>query len=268
MFKHQPANSRKNYNYNAFIYTDTRYQSHFHANYELIFVMEGRPQVSLGGLDYPLEAGDCLLVSPYVVHGFTVRDARIWVGVFSDEYVSAFADTHAQTQFSRFRCDEKLTATLTEQLFFEGQPDHYHCMALLYSVCNACLKNATPLQIRADANLIRSIIDYVSQNLETDLTLGDLAGSLGYEYHYFSALFHQCFGVHFKKFLNLYRVEKACWSLEKSDADVTEVCRSCGFSGLRNFNRVFKQNTGLTPTEYRREHRDPRLLTPLKGTKR
>jgi AraC-like DNA-binding protein len=174
------------------------------------------------------------------------------VGVFSDEYVTSFATAHAQVQFSRFRCDQETTELLKKQLFFEGRPDHYLCMALLYTVCNACIKNAVPLQIRSSANLIREIIDYVSQNLDNDITLHDLAAHLGYEYHYFSAVFHQCFGIHFKKFLNLYRIERACSLLQKNDRDITEICRACGFSGLRNFNRVFKQIRGMTPTEYRK----------------
>lgn len=255
MLNHQPANSRKNYNYNAYIYTDTCYHSHFHGNYELIFVMEGEPKVTLGGEEYSLQAGDYFLISPYTVHGFTTDHARVWVGVFSDEYVTSFAASHAQTQFSHFQCDEDTTALLKKQLFFEGRPDHYLCMALLYTVCNACIQNAVPLQIRSDANLIREIINYVSQNLDNDLTLNDLAAHLGYEYHYFSAVFHRCFGIHFKKFLNLYRIEQACSLLQKDDRDVTEICRACGFSGLRNFNRVFKEISGMTPTEYRRKGR-------------
>ncbi|MBQ9805238.1 MAG: helix-turn-helix transcriptional regulator [Clostridia bacterium] len=265
MIKHQPDNSRKNYHYNAYIYTGVTWHSHFHGNYELIYVMEGNISVTLNGESFGMEAGELLLISPYVVHGFVISaGSRAWVGVFSDEYVSAFAAAHAQTQFSHFRCDEKLITQLRNQLFFEGQPDQFLCMALLYSVCDACLKNASPLQIRSDATLIRRIIDYISENLDNDITLDDLAKHLGYEYHYFSAVFHQCFGIHFKKFLNIFRVEKAYSLLLKDGRDITEIYRACGFSGLRNFNRVFKAVSGFTPTEYRRSRRTPSHHLPAK----
>lgn len=265
MIKHQSANSRKNYNYNAHIYKDITWHSHFHGNYELIYVKNGNISVTLNGETFRMEADELLLISPYVVHGFVIaEDARAWVGVFSDEYVSAFAAAHGQTQFSPFRCEEKAVNSLREQLFFEGQPDHFLCMSLLYSVCDACLKNASPLQIRSDATLIQRIIDYISENLDNDLALDDLSRHLGYEYHYFSAVFHQCFGIHFKKFLNIFRVEKAYSLLLKDDRDITEIYRACGFSGLRNFNRVFKEISGFTPTEYRRYHRSPLHHTPPK----
>ena len=254
MIKHQSANSRKNYHYNAYIYTDTVYHSHFHGNYELIYVLEGSLDFTLGGTADHLLRGEMILISPYMVHGFTVgKDARIWVGVFSDEYVQAFANVHAQTQYSKFTCDAKTSAQLKEQLFYEGQPEQYLCIASLYTVCHLCVQNATPLQIRGELKPIRGIIEYISENLDNDIDLSDLSAHFGYEYHYFSALFHQWFGMHFKAFLNVFRFEKACTLLLRGEDDITEIYRACGFSCIRNFNRVFKQLAGCTPSEYRKK---------------
>ena len=253
MIKHQPTNSRKNYNYNAYIYTDMVYHSHFHGNYELIYVLVGSLDVTFGGNSDHLLSGELLLISPFMVHSFSVgQDSRIWVGVFSDEYVQAFANAHAQTQYSKFGCDDRTAAYLKEQLFFEGQPEQYLCIASLYTVCHLCIKNATPLQVRSELKPIRGIIEYISENLDNDINLGDLALHFGYEYHYFSALFHQWFGMNFKTFLNLFRFEKACDMLLGTSKDITEIYRACGFAGIRNFNRVFKELGGCTPSEYRR----------------
>ena len=120
-----------------------------------------------------------------------------------------------------------------------------------YHVCHISTKESVDIIRRAKAEGV----DITCETGPHYLTLTDLADHLGYEYHYFSAVFHQCFGIHFKKFLNLFRVEKAYALLLKDDRDVTEICAACGFSGLRNFNRVFKQISGFTPTEYRRHHR-------------
>lgn len=253
MIVHQPTNSRKNYHYNAYVYTDTVYHSHFHGNFELIYVLQGCLDLTLGGAGDSLLQGEMILISPYMVHGFTVgKNSRIWVGVFSDEYVQAFANLHAQTQYSKFSCDTATAALLKEQLFFEGQPEQYLCIASLYTVCHLCIKNAVPLQVRGELNPIRGIIEYISENLDNDVNLRDLSARFGYEYHYFSALFHQWFGMNFKAFLNVFRFEKACTLLLQDDKDITEIHRACGFSCIRNFNRVFKQLAGCTPSEYRK----------------
>ena len=41
MFTHQAENSRTNYHYNSFIYTNTEWKPHFHRSFELITVLEG-----------------------------------------------------------------------------------------------------------------------------------------------------------------------------------------------------------------------------------
>ncbi|MBE6601133.1 MAG: AraC family transcriptional regulator [Ruminococcaceae bacterium] len=253
MIKHQTDNSQKNFHYNAYIYKNTVWNSHFHSCYELIYVMEGEITLLLDGKRETLQKSELILLSPYTVHGFTVDgDSRAWVGVFSDEYIATFATTNQELQFSKFRCDPALEAHLRQQLFFEGQPEHYLCISALYAVCHACVNGAEPLGTRANRKLVNEIVSYIAEHLESDLSMGDLARHLGYEYHYFSSVFHQCFGMDFKKFLNRFRYERACTLLLDRDCDVTEIYRACGFSGLRNFNRVFKEQSGCTPSEYRK----------------
>lgn len=253
MIKHQSGNSQKNNHYNAYVYTDMVWHSHFHASYELIAVLEGCVQITFGGVTELLQKGELLLISPYTVHGFTVKkDSRAWVGVFSQDHIQVFANTHAQTQYSKFRCEKTTEGLLSEQLFLEGKPDRYLRIALLYAVCDSCHKNAHPMQVRGDLRPICEVVEYICENLDNDISMGELASHLGYEYHYFSALFHQWFGMNFKTFLNLFRFEKACDMLLGTSKDITEIYRACGFAGIRNFNRVFKELGGCTPSEYRR----------------
>lgn len=254
MIKHQSGNSQKNFHYNAYIYQNTGWNSHFHSCYELIYVMNGEITLFLDGKSHTLQKGELILLSPYTVHGFTVEgESRAWVGVFSDEYIAAFATANRELQFSKFRCEPALEEQLRCQLFHEGKPEHYLCISALYTVCHACVKGAVPLGSRANRRLVNQIVSYIAEHLEDDLSMGDLARHLGYEYHYFSAVFHQCFGMDFKKFLNHFRYEKACNLLINRDCEITEIYRACGFSGLRNFNRVFKQESGCTPSEFRKQ---------------
>ena len=134
MIQHQPTNSRGNYNYNAFVYTETRYHSHFHANYELIHVLEGEVPCQVGGKDLTLAAGQTLLISPYTVHAFFVTNgARAWVGVFSEDHIPAFAAAHGGTQFAPFVLSS-CEALLRVHLFIEEKPELYRRIALLYTV--------------------------------------------------------------------------------------------------------------------------------------
>lgn len=255
---HQIANSYGNYNYNCFIYEDdlcaeNLAMSHFHSNYELIYAMDGDTEITLNGKTDTLSKGELMLVSPFVIHSLVIgKGARAWVGVFSEDFIMSFAEKNRYVRYSKFRCDEKIEAMLKGNLFFEGQPDRYMLKACLYMVISECVKNAVPYEIRQTEDFINCVTKYISENLGEDIRLKDIAESLGYEYHYFSSLFHKSFSMNFKSFINIFRFESACKMLTNKKADITAVCTACGFGSTRNFNRVFKQLSGITPSEYKK----------------
>lgn len=56
----------------------------------------------------------------------------------------------------------------------------------------------------------------------------------------------------FASFVNKYRIQFVCELLKDTNDDVTQIAMKCGFSTIRNFNRVFKNETGQTPKAYRK----------------
>lgn len=252
MIFHQPFNSKMNFNYNAYIYSNTGYDSHFHSNYELIYVFEGEMQVFVNAREFILRGGNTLLISPFAVHSFKVpADTRAWVGVFSKDFVADFASKNGHRQFSSFTLPQEQVGLLKTQLFFEGKPEHYSCKAFLYLVCAECKKQAKVISSE-NKGFRDAVISTISREFQNDISLKELAENLGYEYHYFSSLFHKCFNMDYKKFINLFRFERACKLLETENQAITEIYTLCGFSSLRNFNRVFKEMSGITPLEYKR----------------
>ena len=249
---HQDHNSQGNYNYNVHLYTDATYDAHFHGNYELICGLKGVTEYSVNGKEDTLLPGEMVLISPYVIHSIKIKNSTTWIGVFSEDFIQDFAEKNRYKRYSKFRCDGQIQKILEENLFLEKRPPHYLHIAYLYMVCNECEKNATTVSLQNDNVFIRKVIEYISENLKENLTLSDIADDLNYEYHYFSSIFHKCFSMNFKNFINIFRFEKACKMLTENKKDITEICNECGFGSIRNFNRVFKSLSGLTPTEYRK----------------
>ena len=252
MVIHQLGNSRNFFNYDARIYRDIFWQAHFHGNYELIYVLEGEVPVKLNGTEILLSCKEMLLISPYAVHSFLVgSDACAWVGVFSDDFVPYFSKNNEGLQFSKFTCSFGIDEFLKERLFVITDTDVYMRMSCLYMVCSECLENALPMNTKTDRKFMNNAIEYISREFENDITLKNLAERYGYEYHYCSSIFNRCFSMNFKSFLNIFRVERACELLGEDNLEITEIYESCGFSSIRNFNRVFKDVAGCTPSEYR-----------------
>lgn len=252
MVIHQISNSLSNYNYNAFIYTNTNWDEHFHGNYELVYVFDGKTKITINGTQDTLLQGEIILIPPYTVHSLEIDNAKTWVGVFSEDHIVSYSKKYKYIRSSKFTLSNEVEQILKSQLFFEGTPDRFMLISCLYMVCNECIKNATSHKSEQNYEFISGVVNYIHNNIENNISLIDVATSMNYEQHYFSCLFHQYFSMNFKNFVNFFRFEKACTLLAQEKYTITYVAESCGFGSIRNFNRVFKKLGGCTPKEYKK----------------
>jgi AraC-like DNA-binding protein len=88
------------------------------------------------------------------------------------------------------------------------------------------------------------------------LTIGLLAVKLGMPEHRLRTLINEGLGHrNFNAFLNRYRIDEAKAALAdpgQTDVPVLTIALDAGFQSVAPFNRAFKADTGLTPTEFRR----------------
>jgi len=255
MLLHQTENSMSNFNFNGRIYKSVVLPPHFHSNYELVYVMEGSLDFMIGKTTFSLQSGEMLLLNPNLVHAFTVKNASVWIGVFSEDHIPAFAAAHGQKQAAPFRCDAESLAFLKQHLFTRSTPELFLRIACLSLVCSFSAASPALNDIETNQEFSRIMLDYLSAHLQENITLRDAAEYAGYEYHYFSSLFHRSFQMDFKKYLNFLRFDAARRLLSETDRSITEIALDCGFAGCRNFNRVFRELAGITPTQYRRTHK-------------
>jgi AraC-like DNA-binding protein len=87
---------------------------------------------------------------------------------------------------------------------------------------------------------------------ESDLRLSNLAEQLAITPNQLSQIINQQAGKSFYDFVNEYRIDHAKHLLkEQPDKTVLEVALAVGFGNKTTFNRVFKQHTRTTPTDFR-----------------
>ena len=247
MIWHQIGNSQGNYTFDARFYKETSYKPHFHRNYELLYAVSQTCHVQVASQTLSVQEGSFLLIPPYAIHSFTMEaESKLWVCVFSADHIGGqnCTDLHAP-----FVCRKDIQDFLNTNLIFSAAPDRLIAQACLYLVFHQC--TASPVLRTLDFDRILQISQVVSDNLDQDITMFDAAKLSGFEYHYFSRLFHSLFSMNFRQFVNLYRVEQACQLLRSTQKDISSIGLECGFQTLRSFNRVFKDTVGQTPSEYR-----------------
>jgi len=109
-----------------------------------------------------------------------------------------------------------------------------------------------------DATHLSEKLTHYMQNekpyLTMALTLKDLASALDTYPHYITQVLNTVFNQNFYDFINNYRIEEVKERLKDSrykNLTVLAIAYDCGFNSKSTFNRIFKQKTGFTPTQYR-----------------
>ena len=75
-----------------------------------------------------------------------------------------------------------------------------------------------------------------------------------YKLH-FSEFFCARTGASFTYYLNTVKIAAATEQVAEGKSSITEISKACGFNTIRNFNRVFKELTGYTPSTLPKDYR-------------
>ena len=96
-----------------------------------------------------------------------------------------------------------------------------------------------------------SILRYIDDNYSNpDLSLNRVASEFSYTEKHLSFMFRKNLGSGFCSYLTDLRIGKACDLLKNANLSVAEVALRAGYKDALYFSKVFKRNTGKTPTEY------------------
>lgn len=98
---------------------------------------------------------------------------------------------------------------------------------------------------------MQSAVDYIRQNYEKTIDMAEVSNYVSMNYSMFSSTFKEYTGENFSTFLRKLRIEKSKKLLKKTDLNISEISQRVGFEDARRFARVFKEETGITPTMFR-----------------
>src|SRR5215468_3173334 len=99
---------------------------------------------------------------------------------------------------------------------------------------------------------LRKIKELVHAKMEDDLSLDEMAQSVGLSTAHFARMFRQSTGETPHQFVLRQRVERAKAMLRARDARVLDVAVACCFKTQQHFAQVFRDVCGISHREYRR----------------
>lgn len=99
---------------------------------------------------------------------------------------------------------------------------------------------------------VRRAMAYLHTHYMEPISLDDAARHVNMSKEYLARCFRQELGITLVTYLNRYRIDRAKSLLEAGGRSLTEVAMASGFSSSTYFSRMFRQEVGVSPSEYQR----------------
>ena len=96
-------------------------------------------------------------------------------------------------------------------------------------------------------------IETINGKIKENISVSDLAASLGYNVNYFSRLFKSHIGVSPQKYIIDKRLELAKHLLLTTNMSVGEIAAESGYNDAMYFSRLFSKETGISPAFFKKK---------------
>lgn len=100
---------------------------------------------------------------------------------------------------------------------------------------------------------IKEMLSFIHENYGSDITVEDIAAAANISKSECFRCFRSTISKKPIEYLNEYRLKKASELLISGDMPVTEICLACGFNHISYFGKMFRQQYGMTPRQFRTE---------------
>ena len=254
------------------------YPRHWHSYGEILLVGPGDTNIYMvNQRTYSLNEGDFVLIWPMEMHEIIDADMKdVLVIQFSNSFVNSLYDLQRIMHFYRnlhticvssqpeFTGKLHMIATKMKEVFFAKRHDYeLKCCMLLMEFMQELDEHRNEFipELSEDPRPVYSediwrrmilVTDYIKKNLTADdLSQGAMADMAGISKDYFSRIFKNITGMNYNKWINTIRLEKATEFLSDKKMTLTEIAMLSGFQSIPSFNRVFREEKGMAPGEYR-----------------
>lgn len=233
--------------------------THVHDYVEIIYIAYGELTLYVNFESFTVKAGEAAIIFPGQIHGHeaSTGNHKNYTLLFPKTipvYDGIFEKYLPEDPILHIGDDEEAIALLFNAAV-SNRADSPYAKGLVQGYISLFLGRVLPrltlIPIRSNKITIeKKLLDYCSENFRDPISLDDISEATGYSATYISHLFSEKFKMGFSRFISTMRVDEAK-KLLRSKAKITEISLECGFGSIRNFNRVFKDHTGLSPSEYR-----------------
>ena len=105
-------------------------------------------------------------------------------------------------------------------------------------------------------NELADAVAWFSENYNRDISIAEYAKTHHISTNYFIRSLKQYIGMTPKQYILSVRMTNAQMLLENSSNSIQEIASFVGYTDALYFGRIFKRETGMTPSQYRRQYKN------------
>lgn len=257
------------------IKNDFDFPIHFHPEYELNFILNGKGvRRVIGDSMEDIEDIELVLVGPNLQHGWELHHCRnqniheitiqFHNDLFDQKLLSRRIMKPIKGMFERsahgILFSKKIAEEVKPKILQLSRIDSLDYFLELISILQdlATSRNQRLLSSYSSNNKdfensdkIKIIYEYVQDNYQNKISLSEISGLVNMSPVSFNRFIKKRTGKTLIEYVNDTRIGNASrWLIEK-DLSIAEIAFKCGFNNIANFNRVFKKSKNCTPSQYR-----------------
>ncbi len=231
----------------------------------LIYCIDGQGEIKVGEISHLILADHFFIIPAGMAHAYHSDEQRPW-SIYWIHFSGAKAGLFAKSACQSLAIDRSKTSRISDRidLFseilrildrgFSIETLEYINLCLNYLLASFTHLSQFRLVKQAGENdPIAQSINFMLENVNKKLKLGDIAKETGLSASHFSRLFVNRTGHPPIDYFIQLKIQRACRLLDNSGWMISDVSRETGFDDQFYFSRVFRKVMDMSPAEYRKK---------------
>lgn len=235
---------------------------------KIYYVIDGSFQLTMNGKTVEINKNQLVIVPEGTYHSYQMTSKTIklyWCHFNSAVNGVNIFETYKinDTRFCFDIKNAKETEKLFESMFFvetekTGAALVMYKHAKLMELLSICVENSMQkdreegFEKEEFSDIIKYMYDHIDENIQVEY----LAEMAHFHPNYFIRAFKQKFGASPIRFFNQLKLERAKELLQNTDKPMSSIAMEIGINDMSYFSRFIKQQTGLSPSEYRNIYKE------------